>query len=98
MTNLEVLIEGIKEIAQNHNFGCDTNWEEEGEVCIFGGCNVPTLSDVMMLCEDVNIDSSCIESSEFGIDVFLDDEWLAYTANEEYVMGTEMWKRHTMSL
>jgi len=72
MTNLEMLLWGIQHIAENHKFEADTeNWQTEGEICIYGGCNVPTLSDVRMLCEDCKVPFDNIESSEFGIDVYL---------------------------
>ena len=45
-TNLEMLCWGIQHIAENHGFHANVNYEEDGEVCIYGGCNVPTLSDV----------------------------------------------------
>lgn len=95
MTNVEVLCWGIGHIAENHGFGCATDYEESGEVCIYGGCNVPTLSDVTFLCEDLKIDRSCVESSEWGIDVWLTPEWYESVGQSEYVTsGMEIWKRH----
>jgi hypothetical protein len=93
MTNIEMLVWGISHIAENHGFNADTNYEEEGEVCIWGGCNVPTLADVQMLCEDLHIENECVESNECGIDVFIAEEWWDKYANEPYTKGMEFWRR-----
>ena len=75
LTNMEMLIWGIKHIAENHNFVAYTDdWEEDLEVYILGN-NVPTLSDVQMLCKDLGIPLEYIDS-EYGIDVFLPEDWL----------------------
>ena len=92
-TNLEMLIWGIEHIAKNHGFESNTNYKEENEVCIYGGCNVPTLADVSMLCDDVGIESSWIDSSEFGIDVFIPEDWYNKKANLPYKKGLEFWRR-----
>ena len=85
----------MQHIAQNHGFAAATDYEESGDLCIYGGCNVPTLSDVQMLCEDVGIPSDCIESSEYGIDVWLTCEWFEEQGEKEYIpTGMEMWKRY----
>jgi hypothetical protein len=95
MKCIEVLCWGIEHIAQNHNFGSDVNYEENGEVCIYGGCNVPTLSDVGFLCEDLGIDRSFIDSSQYGIDVWLPMDWYDGKGQKEYKpTGMEMWKRY----
>ena len=94
MTKFEVLVWGIKHIAENHGFNASTNWEEDGEVCIYGGCNVPTLSDVRMMCKELGIPGDFVESSSFGIDVFIPEDWYESEANEEYhSTNIEMWKR-----
>lgn len=96
MKRIEVLCWGIEHIAQNHGFGCDTDYEESGEVCIYGGCNAPTLQDVRFLCEDLGIGIECIESSEFGIDVWLTPEWYEGKGQDTYnPTGMEMWKRYS---
>ena len=92
-TNLEMLVWGIQHIAKNHGFKSTTDYKEDGEVCIYGGCNVPTLSDVQMLCEDVGINKDWIESSDFGIDVFISEEWYEGKAQEPYKKGFEFWRR-----
>ena len=94
MKNIDVLCWGMEHIAQNHNFGASTDYEEEGNLCIYGGCNVPTLQDVQFLCEDLGIERECVESSSWGIDVFITQEWYDEHANKDYVPGLEMWKRH----
>ena len=93
-TNLEMLVIGIEEIAKNHGFESNTDWEENGEVCIFGGCNVPTLQDVKFLCENIGIKSDCIESSEFGIDVWLSTEWLDGWSQKIYEPMHEFWRKN----
>lgn len=99
MKKIEVLTWGIKHIAENHGFNASTDWQEEGEVCVWGGCNVPTLSDVQMMCEELDIEESCIEASDYGIDIFLTDEWLNSVANVEYEeSGLELWKRYGVSI
>jgi hypothetical protein len=93
MKKIEVLCWGIEHIAQNHDFGYSTeDWETEGEVCIYGGCNVPTLSDVQMLCQDLGIPRECIEDSDFGIDVWIPEDWDKDAEYKE--TGMEMWKRY----
>jgi len=107
MKKIEVLLWGIQHIAQNHGFAADIEYEETGEVCIYGGCNIPTLQDVRFLCEDLNIPNENIQSSEYGIDISLNWEWLQedYGKNpdegqwglllEDYKQtGNEMWKRY----
>ena len=93
-TNLEMLIIGIEEIAKNHGFESDTDWEENGEVCIFGGCNVPTLQDVKFLCECVHLNPSNIESSECGIDVWIDEEFLIKQADYICDCNNMFWHRN----
>ena len=95
-TNLEMLFWGMNHIAQNHGFKASANEHsiaEDGEVCIFGGCNVPTLADVKFLCEDVHIPADYIESSEMGIDVFIPEDWSETTANETY-KGNNYWRKN----
>lgn len=92
-TNIEMLCWGIGHIAKNHNLNAYTNYEEDGEVCIYGGCNVPTLSDVQMLCEDLGIDKTNIESGECGIDVFIPADWWENKAQLPYKKGFELWRR-----
>jgi hypothetical protein len=106
MKKIEVLLWGITHIAENHGFNAGTDYEEDGEVCIWGGSNLPTLADVQFLCEDLGIPTKNIENSEFGIDVFLNWEWLQENNEErdpseghwgmlleEYTPSLEMWKR-----
>jgi len=92
MTKIEMLCWGIQHIAENHGFKADINWQENGEVCIWGGSNIPTLSDVRMLCEDLGIGSENIDCRDYGIDVWLPDEE-EWDGSEEYVTGLEFWRR-----
>jgi hypothetical protein len=94
MTNFEMLLWGVQHIAENHNFKANVeDWESDGQVCIFGGCNVPTLMDTYMLCEEIGIDRNYVESSDWGIDVYIPQDWLEEKGNEAFV-GLMMWKRN----
>ena len=94
MTYLEVFNWGMQHIASNHGFSFGGSLGVGDSVCIYGGCNVPTVADVRMLCDDLSIPRDCIESSEFGVDVYYDGEWLGEKADKVYVpTGMEMWKR-----
>lgn len=94
----DVLVWGIKHIAENHNRQCDTDYENLGFcVCIFGECTVPVLSDVQMLCDCVGIPRENIDVSDFGIDIYMDWDWCQEDGKgqEEYVpTGNELWKRY----
>ena len=91
-TNLDMLLWGIKHIAENHGFKASTDYEEEVEVCVYGGCNVPTLADVQMLCGDVGISERCVYPSSVGIDIEILPDWLEKTANKAYT-GLGFWQR-----
>ncbi len=92
-TNIEMLCWGIKHIANNHGFYADTAYEDEGEVCIYGGCNVPTLADVRMLCEDLGIESKFIDSNDCGIDVWIPADWMENESGKQFD-GMCLWKRN----
>jgi len=92
-TNIELLCWGIKHIAKNHGFNYDINYQETGEVCIWGGCNIPTLCDVQMLCCDTRIDPTMIESHDYGIDVWLSDEWMSEYADSVCEKPTMLWRK-----
>ena len=93
MTNLEMLLWGVQHIADNHNFRTSLDWEEDGEVAICGGCNVPTLCDAQMLCEDLGIPKDYIKSSDYGIDIFIPQDWFETKSKEEF-NGMCFWKRN----
>lgn len=83
---------GVSHIAKNHGFKCETSYEEDGSMAIYG-INVPTLSDVRMMCEDLGFPTSWIYTSEiFGyIEIDIED-W--FEGEEEYLpTGHEMWKK-----
>ena len=93
MTNLEMLIWGIAHIAENHGFKFSVDYEEDGQVCVYGGCNVPTLCDVKMLCGDVGIDSDeYVYANDCGIDVEIPYDWFEKKANKIF-KGDEFWRR-----
>jgi len=96
MTNFEALRKGLQLVASNHNLKANVDdWENDGELCIFGGCNIPTISDTRMLCNDVMFPIDAIESSDFGIDIYLDEDWVNGIGAEEYKPSLEysFWKR-----
>lgn len=90
MTKIEMLCWGIQHIAENHGFEADVNWRGNGEVCIWGGSNIPTEMDVIMLCADLGIGKEYIDFNDYGIDVWLPEEW---DGNAEYTVGLEFWRR-----
>jgi catalase len=91
-TNIEVLIYGLNHIAKNHNTTAITeNWEEEQQVCVMKN-NVPTMSDIRMLCEDLGIPRNCIYETMFGIDIELPYEWVTKTSKETF-KGYRFWER-----
>lgn len=91
-TNIEMLCQGIEHIARNHGFDYDVDYEENGEVCIYGGCNVPTSCDVRQLCSDVKIDEDFIEEHEYGIDVWISEEWIELVGEYECTNCKYLWK------
>lgn len=95
MTKLEVLFAGIRHIAENHGFKADTEClATDGEVCIWGGCNLPTICDVQLLCEDLGIERECVIALDCGIDIRITKEWMEKEAIKAYrVTGLELWKR-----
>ena len=96
MTKFEMLVWGVKHIAENHGFKSNTEeWESDGEVWIFGGCNVPTICDVQMLCEEVGIPTDYIETNEFGIDIYIPQDWLELESDKPF-SGLCMWKKHNV--
>lgn len=97
MKKIEVLLWGIRHIAENHGYTpCTEDYDLDGSVCMIGKeGNVPTTSDVRMLAEDVGIGKQCVESNWFGIEVFIPLEWMDNEGQQEYVpTGMEMWKRY----
>lgn len=105
MKNVEVLCWGMKHIAGNHNCEASVDYEQDGSVCIFGpyGISVPANSDVRMLCEDLSIPRDCIDVSDFGIDVYVTQEWYDTIGQQEYVYPEEcrrndFWKRSNVAI
>lgn len=92
MKKVEVLKWAIQHIATNHGFKSLTDDDEEETYSILGN-NVPTLSDVQMMCDDLGISREDIYHNDFGIDVQF-GEWYYEQGDEEYESsGMEMWKR-----
>lgn len=100
MTKMELLKVGLGHIASNHGFKADTDeLETDGEACIWGGCNVPTIADVEMLCEDLGIGRERIIPGDWGIDIHLSEEWMEKEAGKAYkVTGRELWKRRDFKI
>lgn len=90
--NIDVLIYGLHHIAENHNTTAITNdWKEEQQVCVMVN-NVPTMSDVQMLCDDLGIPRDCIYASFFGIDIELPYEWIEKTSKKAF-NGYRFWEK-----
>ena len=92
-TNFEMLLWGVQHIAEHHGFKYNTEDWEDGMVCIFCSCNVPTLCDVQMLCEDLGIPRNFIESSDYGIEVFIPQDWFD-TKKDIPFNGMCFWQRN----
>lgn len=118
MKKIEVLQWGLRHIASNYKMGANVDYEEDGQLCVFVTDEHPDVSpapinDVEMLCEDLGIEGSQIEVSQFGIDVCIDYAWVhtheecegycptdnAGTLLEEYVpTGREMWHKYGVEI
>ena len=108
MKYIEVLCWGMQHIAGNHKCYASTDYYHDGSVCIFGttdtgGVSMPAKADVRMLCEDLSIPEDCIDISEFGVDVFVTQEWWDNYAKQEYVYPEEcrrndFWKRSNVAI
>jgi hypothetical protein len=91
--NIDVLIYGLHHIAENHNTTAITDdWKEEQQVSIMAN-NVPTMSDVRMLCEDLGIPRDYVCETIFGsIDIDLPSEWIKKTSKKSF-NGCRFWER-----
>ena len=81
MKKIEVLQWGLQHIAGNYKMGADTDYKEDGQVCIYVTEEHPDVSpapinDVQMLCDSVGIPRECIDVSPYGIDVCLYYAWV----------------------
>ena len=93
-TKKEMLIIGIKEIAENH--GCRPlveNWENDLSVGISGGNNVPTIADVQMLAMDLGIGRENVYTNVFGVDLDIPYDWYENQANEPYKPQCDYWRK-----
>lgn len=98
MQYIEVFHWGMNHIAQNHGFSYQAG-EGVGDSVYINGCNVPTLADVRMLCDDMGMGRECIDASEWGVEVYYDDDWLVNVAGRDYVpTGNEMWKKCNVTI
>lgn len=99
MKKIDVLKWGVEHIAQNHNFYASVDdIETEGSVCIYGGCNIPTIADVEMLCDSLGIPRKYMDCGEYGIDIYIPDEWYENSSDEYEETGAEMWKRYGVAI
>lgn len=55
MKKIDVLVWGVKHISANHDTHENTDYQEDGAMCIMDN-HVPTVSDLRMLCEDLGIE------------------------------------------
>jgi hypothetical protein len=81
-----MLKKGLKEIAKNH--GLNYSIDEYGMPYVWGGMNIPTMSDVQMLMEDVKMPRENAYFSEFGVDF----ESYGWEHDRRYVKGFELWR------
>ena len=94
MKKIEVLCWGLKHISENHNCSSGTDWEEDGRVYVFSwdGINIPTQSDVDMLCDDLGIPKRFRYLGDYSYDICIPEDW---DKDAEYkVTGFEMWKKY----
>ena len=102
MKKIDVLAWGMKHIASNHGFEANVDYEEDGSMCVFGGCNVPTLADVQALCDDLGIQRGYVYASDFGVDVEIEWEWTQEGGllQQEYYIhsGCETWLRYGVEI
>lgn len=96
MTNIEVLKNGLAEIAENHGLMADTeHLEEEGNACVYStgkDVGVPVVADVRGLCEELGLPSDCVDVSDFGVDVNIPYNWYVEKGNEKF-NGEGLWGR-----
>lgn len=100
MKKIDVLVWGVNHIAANHNTWANTDYQEDGSMCI-GDNHVPTICDTRMLCEDLGIEHGQIEvdNSWCAVTVYLTQEWHDTIGQEEYKpTGREMWKRANITI
>lgn len=119
MKKIDVLVWGIKHIASNYKMGADVDYEEEGQVGVYvtdehPDCSPAPINDVQMLCDDLDIPRGQVETSEYGIDVWVDYAWTHTKADcegycptdeagrllEEYVPNPvkQMWKKYGVEI
>lgn len=93
MKKVDVLAWGMKHIASNHGFAVDVNYQENLFMVIYG-CNVPTLADVQMMCDDLEIPRDEIEATASEIGVYIRPEWTCGLLQQDYTpKGWEFWKK-----
>ncbi len=100
MKKIDVLVWGVKHISANHDTHANTDYQEDGAMCIMDN-HVPTVSDLRMLCEDLGIEREQIEvdNSWCAVTVYLTRDWHDTIGQEEYIpTGHEMWKRANVNI
>lgn len=95
MTNKEKLIRDLVLIAKNHNLNANVEdfINDEDCPCIYGGCNVPTIADIQMLCASVGLSEDSIDTSDFGIEIIISENWYDNIMNQEWTPQYETWLR-----
>lgn len=99
MTNKEKLVRDLQLIAENHGMhaGIQDFLDDIDNPCIYGGCNVPTLSDVQQLCKSVGLPQSSVICSNEGIDIYITDEWYHDIMHREWQPTYETWLRYSQT-
>ena len=93
-TKIEMLIQGIIEIAQNHNSKpLIENWEEDMNVGILCYDNVPCIADVQMLAVDLGIGRANVFTNMFGVDIDIPYEWYKKQGNKTYRPKCDFWRK-----
>lgn len=96
MTNKEKLVRDLQLIATNHGLVADVQGfvEDAHTPCIRGGrCNVPTLSDLQMLCMSVGLSEDCVDITSDGARIITPAEWRRDVMNQEWTPAYEFWLR-----
>lgn len=98
-TNYEMLLKGLQHIANNYGleYGVEELFGSESHYIL--GDSIAMRNDVSMLYEDLNINElGGFDSSVFGVEILIYDEW-KNTIGKEYFKDKHLfWKRRDVEL
>ena len=100
MKKIDVLRWGVCHIAGNHHKSTSIYTDyDTGGMSLCTSANVPTLADVRMLAEDLDIRGWCFTKG-FAVYIVVPKPWIDTVGQEEFepTMGMMMWKRTTVEL